>query len=81
MRTFWTLLLTSIGVFLTAFVARNILVPDVAPIAAEAEPQALWAVLLAFFLRAIENIGAIGAALVVVGSLAQWIARRSVSQS
>jgi hypothetical protein len=81
MRTFWTLLLMSIGTFMAAFVARRILVPDVAPIATVTEPQALWAVLLAFFLRAIENISAIGAALVVVGSLVQWIARRAVSQS
>jgi hypothetical protein len=81
MRTFWTLLLMSIGVFTIAFVARNILVPDVASIAGETEPQAVWAVLLAFFLRAIENISAIGATLVVVASLVQWGARRAVSQS
>jgi hypothetical protein len=81
MRTFWTLLLMSIGVFMAAFLARKVLVPDVAPIASVIEPQALWAVLLAFFLRAIENIGAIGTALVVVASLVQWIARRAVAQS
>jgi hypothetical protein len=81
MRTFWTLFLMSVGIFIVAFLAREILVPNVVPIAAVDEPQAPWAVLLAFLLKAVENIGALGAVLVVVASLAQWIARRSVSQS
>jgi hypothetical protein len=81
MRTFWALFLMSIGVFIIAFLAREILVPGVAPIAAVDEPQALWAVLLAFLLTAVENIGAIGAALVVLASSVQWITHRAVSKS
>jgi len=37
-----------------AFVAARVLVPDVVPVGYTEEPQASWAVLTAFVLRAIE---------------------------
>jgi hypothetical protein len=71
------LFLIAIGVFVAAFLARHALVPDVVPIAV-AEDQAPWALQAAFLLRAIENIGAFGAAVVIVAALAQRIKDRVV---
>jgi len=49
-KVFW--LAVACGVI--AFVAARILVPDVVPVGYADEPQASWAVLTAFALRAIE---------------------------
>ena len=72
MRRTWALFLIAVGVFVAAFAARHALVPDVIPIAV-AEDQAPWALQAAFLLKAIENIGAFGAAVVIVAALAQRI--------
>jgi hypothetical protein len=70
------LLLVSAGVFLAAFLARISLVPHVVPISALEESQSLWALEAAFVLRALENIAAIGAVLVLVAVTVQWLDRQ-----
>jgi hypothetical protein len=75
MQRTWALFLISVGVFVAAFAARHALVPDVVPIAV-AEDQAPWTLQVAFLLTAIENIGAFGAAVIIVAALAQRIANR-----
>jgi hypothetical protein len=77
-RTSLLLLLVSIGVFATAFAVRMMFLPDVLPIAAAEEPQSLWALEAAFLLRALENIAALSAVLVLAASVAQWAEWRTV---
>jgi hypothetical protein len=49
------ILVASAVVFLVAFAARHVFTPDVVPIAENADkPQPLWAVEVAFLLRATE---------------------------
>jgi hypothetical protein len=78
MRSSLLLLLISIGVFAAAFVARMIFLPDVVPIASAEEAQSLWALEAAFLLRALENIAALSAVLVLAASVAQWAEWRTV---
>jgi hypothetical protein len=78
MRTSLLLLLVSIGVFAAAFAARMMLLPDVLPIASAEEAQSLWALEAAFLLRALENIAALSAVVVLVASAAQWAEQRMV---
>ena len=81
MRPSLTLLLASIGMFITAFAVRMIFVPHVVPIAAAEETQSLWALEAAFLLKALENIAAFGVVLVIVAFLAHRISRRTRSPS
>jgi H+/gluconate symporter-like permease len=76
MRTSLTLLLASIGIFVAAFAVRMTFLPHVVPIAAVEETQSLWALEAAFLLKALENIAAFGAALVIVALAARWIGSR-----
>jgi hypothetical protein len=52
MKPGWTIFLLSAFTFGVAFGAAWLLVPDVVPISHTDEPQAGWAVLTAFLLRA-----------------------------
>jgi hypothetical protein len=72
----WRLLLASIVLFLSAFGARIFFLSNVAPIAAAEDAQSLWALETAFLLKAVENIAAFGAVLVVVAWVARTIGRR-----
>jgi hypothetical protein len=81
MRTLVTLLLASIGTFVTAFAVRMTFLPHIVPIATVEDAQSLWALEAAFLLKALENIAAFGAVLVIVAFLAHWIARRMRSPS
>src|SRR5262245_9299993 len=71
-----TLLLGSIGIFLAAFAIRTAVVPDVVPIASVEEPQALWALELAFLLKAVEYIAGFGAVVVLAALAMRWIGLR-----
>jgi hypothetical protein len=73
------LLLVSIAVFAAAVVARLTFLPDVLPIAAMDDPQPLWALEAAFLLRAIENIAALGAVVVLAAVVAHWAGARPVA--
>jgi hypothetical protein len=75
----WRLLLASIVLFLSAFGTRISFLSNVAPIAAAEDAQSLWALETAFLLKAVENIAAFGAVLVIVAWVARAIGRlRSV---
>jgi hypothetical protein len=70
------IVLGSLAIFAIAFTLQRLLVPDVMPIAWADAPQALWAVELAFLLRAIENVAIFVVLVLAVVSGAQWAARR-----
>jgi type II secretory pathway component PulF len=74
-KVFWLAVVTSA----VAFVAAQLLVPDVVPIGYQEEAQPSWAVLTAFVLRAIELVAAWVAAiaLAVMGGVwtRQWLRR------
>jgi hypothetical protein len=53
----WKLFWLALAAGAIAFVAARVLVPDVVPVGYAEEPQASWAVLTAFVLRAIELTG------------------------
>ena len=78
-RASLTLLLVSIGVFVTALSTRITFVANIVPIAAAEQAQPLWALEMAFLLKAIENIAALGAMLVLVAAFARWAGRRASS--
>ncbi|QPF93307.1 hypothetical protein [Bradyrhizobium commune] len=54
MRAAWEIFCLSAVIFATALGLAHLLVPDVVPVGYAEEPQASWAVLTAFLLRAIE---------------------------
>jgi hypothetical protein len=58
MRAAWKLFCISAVVLAAALGLAHLLVPDIVPVAFAEEPQAAWAVLTAFTLRAIEMIAA-----------------------
>jgi hypothetical protein len=75
---FWLAALT----FAAAFGAAWLLVPDVVPVGYAVEPQASWAVLTAFLLRAIELTAAWVALIALVVMFGAWAldrARRPLS--
>lgn len=75
--TLLVLLLVSIAVFAAAFVVRTTFLPDILPIAAAEETQSLWALEATFLLRALENIAALSAVLVLAASVARWAEQRA----
>jgi hypothetical protein len=81
MRTSLFLLLLSIGSFAAAFVVRMTFLPDVLPIAVAEETQSLWALEATFLLRAVENIAALSAVLVLAASVARWVDQRTVKSA
>jgi hypothetical protein len=77
-KVFWLAALT----FAAAFGAAWLLVPDVVPVGYAVEPQASWAVLTAFLLRAIELTAAWVALIALVVMFGAWAldrARRPLS--
>jgi hypothetical protein len=67
MGTFLKSLLLFASIFAAAYVARILMVPNVAPIA-EGE-QSNWQIQVAFFLMSVQNIGLFGMVLVVLVAL------------
>ena len=67
-KIFWLAAIT----FAVAFIVARLVVPDVVPVGYKDEPQASWAVMTAFVLRAIELTAAWVAAIVVGVMLAMW---------
>ena len=74
------LLLVSIAVFVVAIAVRLTLLPDVLPIDVTDHSQPLWALEVAFLLRAVENIAALGAVLVLAALAARWVERPSLAR-
>ncbi|MDA9505879.1 hypothetical protein XI09_14805 [Bradyrhizobium sp. CCBAU 11386] len=58
MREAWKMFCLSAVTFGIAFGLAHVFVPDIVPVAFAEEPQASWAVMTAFVLRAIELIAA-----------------------
>jgi hypothetical protein len=58
MRAAWKILWLSAVIFAAALGLAHLLVPDVVPVGYAEEPQASWAVMTAFVLRAIELMAA-----------------------
>ncbi|BBO10592.1 MULTISPECIES: hypothetical protein [Bradyrhizobium] len=74
MRAAWKILWLFAAVLAAALGLAHQLVPDVVPVAFAEEPQPSWAVMTAFFLRAIEMIAAsvvMIALAVIIGGLIQ----------
>ncbi|MBB4395396.1 hypothetical protein [Bradyrhizobium sp. ERR14] len=74
MRAAWKILCLFAVVLAAALGLAHQLVPDVVPVAFAEEPQPSWAVMTAFFLRAIEMITAsvvMIALAVIIGGLIQ----------
>lgn len=74
MRAYLRLLLLFALTAAAAYLASRIFVPDAVPVADSEQPQ--WYLQLAFVLRSIELIGLGGMALVIVGGVSAWLARR-----
>ena len=67
MHTFLKSLLLFASIFAAAYVARILIVPNVAPIAEGDEPN--WQIQIAFLLTSVQNIGLFGMVLVVLVAL------------
>jgi hypothetical protein len=67
MRTFLRSLLLFASIFAAAYVARILIVPNVAPIAGGEESN--WQIQVAFFLMSVQNIGLFGMVLIVLVAL------------
>jgi len=67
MRIFLKSLLLFASIFVAAYMARILIVPNVVPIA-EGE-QSNWQIQVAFFLTSVQNIGLFGMVLVVLVAL------------
>ncbi|QIP02263.1 hypothetical protein [Bradyrhizobium symbiodeficiens] len=74
MRAAWKIFWLFAVVLAAALALAHQLVPDVVPVAFAEEPQPSWAVMTAFFLRAIEMIAAFVAMIalaIIAGGLIQ----------
>ncbi|QDF39816.1 hypothetical protein FJN17_20905 [Bradyrhizobium symbiodeficiens] len=74
MRAAWKIFWLFVLVLAAALGLAHQLVPDVVPVAFAEEPQPSWAVMTAFFLRAIEMIAAFVAMIalaIITGGLIQ----------
>ena len=67
MRTFLRSLLLFASIFAAAYVARILIVPNVAPIAGGEESN--WQIQVAFFLMSVQNIGLFGMVLIMLVAL------------
>jgi hypothetical protein len=72
----WKILWLAAATFAAAFGAAQWLVPDVVPVGYAEEPQASWAVLTAFLLRAIELVAAWVAAIALAVMCGAWARNR-----
>jgi hypothetical protein len=67
MRSFLKSLLLFASIFAAAYVARILIVPNVAPIAEGEESN--WQIQVAFFLMSVQHIGLFGMVLIVLVAL------------
>jgi hypothetical protein len=72
MNAGWRIVGLAVLTFAVALGAALLLVPDVVPVGYTEEPQASWAVLTAFVLRAIELTAAWVAAIALVVTVGAW---------
>jgi hypothetical protein len=72
MNAGWKIFWLAAIAFAVAFIVARLVVPDVVPVGYTDEPQASWAVMTAFVLRAIELTAAWVAAIVLAVMLAMW---------
>jgi hypothetical protein len=72
-RASLTLLLLSAAVVAATHTLRIIFLPDVVAIADTDEPRSFWVLQAAFLLQTLENIGAMGALLVLAAAVAHWL--------
>jgi hypothetical protein len=77
MNAGWKILGLAVATFAVAFGVASLLVPDVVPVGYAEEPQASWAVLTAFLLRAIELTAAWVAAIALVVTAGAWARNRT----
>jgi len=76
MRTGWRVLLLFAVVFMAALGAERMFVPDIVPVAFAEEPRPMWALQLAFVLRAVELIAAGVAVMALAIMFGAWVKRR-----
>jgi hypothetical protein len=76
MNAGWKILWLAAAAFAAAFCLAQWLVPDVVPVGYAEDPQASWAVLTAFLLRAIELVAAWVAAIVLAVMCGAWARNR-----
>lgn len=70
------LLVLSLLIYAAAFATRRLFLWDVMPVSWDQPSQPLWALGSAFLLRAIENVAAAVAVIVLAITVALWIDRR-----
>jgi hypothetical protein len=73
MRIFLKCLLLFASIFVAAYVARILIVPDVVPIAEGEDPN--WRIQLAFLLTSVQNVGLFGMAVVLIAAALSQIKR------
>jgi hypothetical protein len=76
MKAGWKVFWLSVVTIAVSMAADRLLVPDVVPVGYGEEPQASWAVLTAFALRAVELTAEWVAAIVFVLMLVLWARAR-----
>lgn len=67
-RAWLQLLLLCVAVFSVSFAIRHLLLPDVVPVGFAEEAQPLWAVQLAFLLRALEQMAGLGGLMLLIAA-------------
>lgn len=77
MRAAWKIFSLFAAILVAALGLAHLLVPEIVPVAFAEEPQPSWAVMTAFFLRAIELIAA-SVATIALGGIAVGLIRRHV---
>lgn len=77
MRAAWKVFCLFTAVLLAAIGLAHVLVPHIVPVAFAEEPQPSWAVMTAFFLRAIELIAG-SVAMIALAVIAGGLIRRRV---
>ncbi|WP_407187963.1 hypothetical protein [Bradyrhizobium centrosematis] len=77
MRAAWKVFCLFTAVLLAAIGLAHLLVPHIVPVAFAEEPQPSWAVMTAFFLRAIELIAG-SVAMIALAVIAGGLIRRRV---
>jgi hypothetical protein len=76
MNAGWKILWLAAATFAAAYGVVQWLVPDVVPVGYAEEPQASWAVLTAFLMRAIELVAAWVAAIALAVMCGAWARNR-----
>jgi hypothetical protein len=61
------------ALYVLATATRRLFLSDVVPIADERAPQSMWMLDAAFLVRSVENIAALGFAILLIIVLARWI--------